>query len=68
MGAARPTVEVDSGRGRRTAHTLLGHLPELGTLTGKQIAALAGLAHAPATAARSRATARFTAVARRSAR
>ncbi len=56
------------GVGAQTAHTLLGHLPELGTLTGKQIAALAGLAPRPATAARSRATARSTAVARRSAR
>jgi transposase len=32
------------GVGDQTAHMLLGRLPELGTLTGKQIAALAGLA------------------------
>lgn len=32
------------GVGERTAQTLPGHLPELGKLSGKQIAALAGLA------------------------
>lgn len=32
------------GVGETTARALIGHLPELGTLTGKQIAALAGLA------------------------
>ena len=32
------------GVGDQTSHALLGHLPELGKLTGKQIAALAGLA------------------------
>jgi transposase len=33
-----------SGVGRRTAQVLIANLPELGTVSGKQIAALAGLA------------------------
>ena len=49
--AATPELEAKSARlcaiqgvGPGTAATLLGHLPELGTLTARTIAALAGLA------------------------
>lgn len=37
-------LQAFQGVGPATAATLLGHLPELGTLTNQQIAALAGLA------------------------